>query len=268
VTPLVTLVVKIGGAAGNAADPLLREVAKRSDCVLVHGGSDEVDRLSERLGVPSRTFTSPSGVVSRHTDATQLEVVVLALPGAVQTRLVAGLTAVGARAVGLSGVDGRLLRAHRTEGAREVVEGRVLRLADDRSGRIEAADPTLLQLLLTAGYLPVVGPPAVSATGEVLNVDADRAAAAIAIALGATDLVLLTNVAGLLRDPSDPASCIPTVARDGIEEVLPLAQGRMRKKVLAAQEALRGGVGRAVIARSDRPEPIASALAGEGTTFR
>lgn len=264
----MTVVVKIGGAAGNDPGALLHELRGREDCVLVHGGSDAVDRLGARLGVAPRSFTSPTGVVSRRTDAAQLEVIVLALAGEVQTRLVAGLNALGRPAVGLSGVDGRLVAAHRKEGAREVVGGRILRVADDRSGAIESVDPKLLNLLLSAGYLPVVGPPALTPEGEVLNVDADRVAATVAVALGASDLVLLTNVPGLLGDPSDPSTLLREVAREGIAEVLPLARGRMRKKVLAAEEALRGGVRRAVIAPSDRDSPIADALAGGGTTFR
>jgi len=264
----MTVVVKIGGAAGNDPSTLLEELRDRDDCVLVHGGSDDADRLGARLGVEARTFTSPTGVVSRRTDPAQLEVIVLALAGGVQTRLVAALNAAGRPAVGLSGVDGRLVAARRKDGVREVVEGRVLRVTDDRSGTVESVDPRLLRLLLGSGYLPVVGPPALTPAGEVVNVDADRVAASVATALGASDLVLLTNVPGLLRDPSDLASRIPEVPRDEIEAVLPLARGRMRKKVLAAQEALRGGVGRAVIAPADRPTPIAAALAGGGTTFR
>jgi [amino group carrier protein]-L-2-aminoadipate 6-kinase len=264
----MTVVVKIGGAAGNDPSVLLEELKDRDDCVLVHGGSGEADRLGDRLGVAARTFTSPTGVVSRRTDAEQIEVLVLALAGGVQTRLVARLNALGRPAVGLSGVDGRLVAARRKEGVREVVDGRVMRVRDDRSGAIETVDPKLLRLLLAAGYLPVVGPPALDRDGEVVNVDADRVAASIATALGATDLVLLTNVPGLLRDPTDPASRIPEVTREGIEAVLPIARGRMRKKVLAAQEALHGGVARAVIASSERPMPVATALAGGGTTFR
>lgn len=264
----MTRVVKIGGAVGNDAGPVLRELARERDSVLVHGGSDAVDRLAGRLGVPARTFTSPSGVESRHTDSAQLEVIVLALPGALQTRLVSELHALGARAVGLSGADGGTLLARRKEGARAVVDGRVMRVTDDRSGTLETVDPTLLRLLLGAGYLPVVGPPAITPEGEIVNVDADRAAAAIAVALGASDLVLLTNVPGLLRDPADPASRIAEVPRAGIERVLPLARGKMRKKVLAVREALEGGVPRAVIGPSNRPDPVAAALGGGGTTFR
>jgi [amino group carrier protein]-L-2-aminoadipate 6-kinase len=264
----VTLVVKVGGAAGNSLDPVLDELASRPDVVLVHGGSDEVDRLGTALGRPPEYYTSPSGVVSRKSTPAHLEVVVLALSGAVQTRLVAGLAARGRAAVGLSGVDGGTLRAHRKEGAREVVDGRVLRVSDDRSGSLDSVDPRLLRLLLGAGFVPVLGPPAMDAHGELLNVDADRVAAAVAVALGAEALVLLTNVSGVRRDPADPASVIPVVSREEVGSVLPSALGRMRKKVLAAQEALAGGVGSVAIASSAGPEPIARALAGSGTVFR
>ncbi|HXQ49091.1 MAG TPA: [LysW]-aminoadipate kinase [Thermoplasmata archaeon] len=264
----MTLVVKVGGAAGNALDPVLDELAVRPDFVLVHGGSDEVDRLGAALGRPAEYFTSPSGVVSRKSTPAHLEVVVLALAGAVQTRLVAGLAARGRSAVGLSGVDGGLLRAHRKEGARAVTDGRVVRVEDDRSGTLDSVDPTILRLLLGAGLVPVVGPPAADPRGELLNVDADRVAAAVAVALGAETLVLLTNVSGLRRDPGDPSSVIAHVARADVGSVLPFAGGRMKKKVLAAQEALAGGVGSVVIASSQGKDPVARALAGAGTVFR
>jgi [amino group carrier protein]-L-2-aminoadipate 6-kinase len=265
----VTLVVKVGGAPGNGLDGLLDEIARRPDrdLVLVHGGSEEVDRLGATLGRPSEYYTSPTGVVSRKSDPAHLEVLVLALPGAVQTRLVAALNGRGVGAVGLSGVDGRLVLARRKDGARAVVDGRVVVVKDDRAGTIESVNADLLRLLLGRGLLPVVGPPAITAAGEVVNVDADRVAAAVAGALGAEALVLLTNVPGLLRDPHDPATLIPSVARDAIDSVLPFAAGRMRKKVLAARAALEGHVPRVVIAPSQGTTPIEDALAGAGTAF-
>ncbi|HTW55726.1 MAG TPA: [LysW]-aminoadipate kinase [Thermoplasmata archaeon] len=263
----MTLVVKVGGAAGNRIDPLLDEVAGRPDVVLVHGGSDEVDRLGETMGRPAEYYTSPSGVVSRRSDPAHLEVVVLALAGKVQTTLVAGLGARGVRAVGLSGVDGRLVLAHRKSGVRAVVDGRTILLNDDLSGTIEKVDGELLRALVAVGLVPVVGPPAVTATGEIVNVDADRVAAAVAGALHADALILLTNVPGLLERRDDPSSRIPRIPSAEIDRYLPLALGRMRKKLLAAKSALADGVPRVVIAPSGVPTPIASALGGAGTVI-
>lgn len=263
----MTLVVKVGGAAGNGVEGVLADLAVRSDFVLVHGGSEEIDRLGNELGRPAEYYTSPSGAVSRRSHAAQLEVVVLALAGRVQTKLVASLSRLGANAVGLSGVDGSLLLARRKEGTRAVIEGRVVHLADDLSGTIESVNVHLLRLLLDAGIAPVVGPPAITATGEVVNVDADRVAARVAVALRAETLLLLSNVSGLLREPSDPTTVIPHVSRGEMDSALAVAQGRMRKKLVAAREALEGGVPRVVIASSRGSEPVGAALRGEGTVL-
>lgn len=261
------IVVKIGGAAGNSVGPTLDDLARRQDFVLVHGGSESVDRVSQAMGVPATFYTSPSGVVSRRCDPAHLAAAVLALSGEVQTSLVAELGRRGVRALGLSGVDGRLLTARRRTNARAVIDGKVVRLADDLSGAIEAADGTLLRSLLDLGLVPVVGPPAMTLEGEVVNVDADAVAAKVAGALGAEALVLLTNVPGLLRSPADRTSVIPRVARDDLPAAIELAGGRMKKKLHAAGEALRAGVGRVVIAPSDARAPVSDALSGGGTVI-
>jgi acetylglutamate/LysW-gamma-L-alpha-aminoadipate kinase len=206
-------------------------------------------------------------VVSRRSDPAHLEVVVMALAGAVQTEIVASFARLGVRAIGLSGVDGSLLRARGKEGVRAMVDGRVFRVTDDWSGTIEHVDGGLLRGVMDLGCVPVVGPPAVTDQGEVVNVDADRAAADVAVALGAEALILLTNVPGLLRDRADPSSLVRSVERVGAEAALAVAEGRMRKKVLAARSALAGGVPRVVIGPSQVDTPVARALAGEGTVF-
>jgi acetylglutamate/LysW-gamma-L-alpha-aminoadipate kinase len=219
------------------------------------------------MGHPPAYYTSPSGVVSRRCDPAQMETVTLALAGKVQSELVAALGARGARAVGVSGIDGRLLRARRKTGARALVDGRVVRLPNDLSGTIEHVDAALLEGFLGLGLSPVVGPPAVTDDGTVVNVDADAVAAAVSGALHAEALLLLTNVPGLLRTLDDPTSVVASVSRDEFESISGLAQGRMRKKLFAARDALDRGVPRVIIASSRVPEPIAQGLAGQGTVF-
>src|SRR5437879_12970042 len=110
------LVVKVGGAEGNGIDNVLIDLAPRRDYVLVHGGSNEVDRLAEALGRPIRWITSPSGVVSRYTDLATMEVFTYALTRKLQPAIVSRLQSLGAPAVGLGGVDGGLFVGRR-EGA-------------------------------------------------------------------------------------------------------------------------------------------------------
>jgi acetylglutamate/LysW-gamma-L-alpha-aminoadipate kinase len=267
----MTVVVKIGGAAGVNAAAICADVARLAHqgerLVLVHGGSDEANRLGERLDHPPRFVTSPSGFTSRYTDRETLEIFAMATAGRLNTLLVEALQAAGVNALGLTGASGRLLVARHKDTIRAVEDGRVRVLRGDHTGTIEQVNAALLALLLDAGYTPVVAPLALSPAGVLLNVDADRAAAAIAGALRADCLLLLTNVPGLLRAFPDEASRVAQVGRDGLEEALAWAQGRMKKKVLGAREALERGAGRVVLASGRVESPVERALAGDGTVF-
>jgi acetylglutamate/LysW-gamma-L-alpha-aminoadipate kinase len=260
-------VAKVGGANGNDVENVLIDLAPRKDYVLVHGGSNEVDRLAEALGRPPKYLTSPSGVVSRYTDKGTMEVFTMALPGKMNTEIVARLQALGSRAIGLSGEDGGLLLGRRKEAVRAVDNGRVLLVRDDHSGTVEEVNEHLLRLLMSGGYVPVICPPAVTSSGELINADADRVAAMVAIELQAETLLLFTNVPGLLREPSDPSTLIPEIPIAEFDRYMNFAYGRMKKKLIAAKEAVEGGVPRVVIASSRVEDPVERALSGLGTVI-
>ncbi len=267
------IVIKVGGGAGVDLAKVCGDVAKliRSgeSIVLVHGTSAAADSLAARLNVPTHTIQSPSGHVSRYTDPATLDVYTMAAVGEVNVGIVGRLQALGVNGIGLNGLDGKLLRAQRKDAVRAIDPdtGKQRVIRDDYTGRIESVNADLLRLLIGAGYTPVIAPLAIGADCERLNVDGDRAAAMVAGALGAETLVILTNVAGLLANFPDESSLIAHIMPDGIEKAIELAGGRMKKKVLAAQEAIAGGVGRVILADSRRDDPIGSALAGAGTTF-
>ncbi len=264
----MTLVVKIGGAEGVATTNIVQEIAhyvsEGRRVVLLHGGSDLTNTLSERLGHAIRMITSPSGMTSRYTDSETLRIFAMAVAGQINTELVALLQQQGVNALGLAGVDGRLLLARRKAVVRSVTpEGRVQILRDDYTGQVEQVNASLLQQLLDTGYTPVIAPLALSQQGERLNVDGDRAAAAVAAALHADDLAIMTNVPGLLSDPADLSSVIHTIPANQLDEYMHYARGRMRKKLLGAQEALQGGVQRVRIGSTS----LQAVLNGEGTTI-
>src|SRR5436309_9345908 len=261
------IIVKVGGAEGNDIDNVLIDLAPRRDYVVAHGGSHEGDGLAEALGGPTRWLKSPSGVVSRYTDKETMEVCTMALAGKLNTAIVARLQALGAPAVGLSGVDGGLLTGRRKEAVRAVDNGRVLLAKDDYSGTVEQVNATLIRLLFDAGYVPVISPPGVTPQGELINADADRIAAQVAVAMEAEALVLLTNVPGLLREPSDPSTLNREVPRARLLQFMDFAYGRMKKKLIAEGEALDGGVPRVIIASSLQPDPVERALDGMGTVI-
>lgn len=263
------IVVKVGGSAGNDYDALCDDVAalwqSGQRLVLVHGGSDETNRLAEQLGHSPRFVTSPSGYTSRYTDRQTLEIFLMAVAGKVNKLLVERLQRLGINAVGLSGLDGRVLAGQRKAAIRIVEDGKQKILRDDWTGTIEQVNGNLLTLLLDAGYLPVIAPIACSSAGEAVNVDGDRAAAAVAASLQADTLLLLSNVPGLLRNFPDESSLIGHIPASAVEQYLPVAQGRMKKKVLGAAEAVSQGVGRVIMGDARCQSPISQALGGAGT---
>jgi len=235
--------------------------------VLVHGGSHETDLLSERLGKPPRILTSPQGYTSRYTDAETLDIFAMVYAGKMNTRIVERLQKRGVNALGLSGLDGRLLEGARKASVRAVIDGRQVLVRDDFTGKVERVNVALLNLLLDNGYTPVVSPPACSTEGEAINVDGDRAAAMIAAALGARQLIILSNVPGLLRAFPDESTLIPRLRYGELEQVLSFAEGRMKKKVLGASEAIAGGVAQVIFGDARIARPISHAASGAGTVI-
>ncbi len=192
-----TVVIKFGGHA--MADPdlcfafaqdvvFLRYAGLRP--VIVHGGGPQIDLHLDRLGVPS-TFRAGLRVTTQET----MDVVRMVLTGSVNRDLVGLINRHGPFAMGMSGEDANLLTAAR---AQATVDGEAVDLG--QVGRIEAVDPGAVRALIADGRIPVISSVARGSAGEIYNVNADTAAGAIAVALGAAKLILLTDVAGLYAD--------------------------------------------------------------------
>ncbi|MFB6092933.1 MAG: acetylglutamate/acetylaminoadipate kinase [Haloquadratum sp.] len=263
------VVVKVGGARAvdpaGAVDDVADLVADGREVVVVHGGSTAVDDTLEALGEEPTYVETPGGVVGRFTDERTMEVFSMVLPGKLNTDLTVTLRGAGVDAVGLSGVDGGLLTGPRKSAVRVIEDGKKKIKRGDHSGTITDVNADLLELLLGEGYTPVVTVPMLADDGVAVNADADRAAAAVAGALGA-ELVVLTDVAGVYADPDDESTLVESVstpaAFDALEDA---AEGFMTKKVMAAEEALDGGAVTVVVADANADDPILAALDGGGT---
>ncbi len=265
------IVVKLGGTQGIDFSAICQDAAdllkQGNQLVLVHGGSAEANALGESLGAPPRMITSPSGYTSRYTDRKTLEIFLMAVNGKVNSLLTEQLQILGVNAFGLSGLDGKLMQATRKDSIQSIENGKRKMIRDDYTGKIDMVNGELLLMLLKAGYLPVIAPVAVSEKGEALNVDADRAAAMVASALQAETLVLLTAVPGLMKNFPDESTLIRQLSGSQLVAASEAAKGRMKKKVLGAEEALNGGVRRVIIADGRIQNPITNALSGNGTVI-
>ena len=263
------LVIKTGGGKDLAIDSIVEDLVtlreEGRDLILVHGGAETTNEVAEALGHPPQFITSESGFTSRRTDRRTLEIFEMVYCGLLNKMWVEKLQLRGVNAVGLSGLDGRIFEGRRKAKLRARVGDRRIVIRDDWTGTVERVNVDLLRRLLDGGYLPVLTPPGASEVGEAINVDGDRAAAALAAALEAEVLLILSNVPGLLKDFPDESTLIHEIPAGRIESVMAYAEDRMKKKVLGAAEAMGQGVEKVIFGDGRLARPIRTALEGGGT---
>lgn len=267
------IAIKIGGSEGTDYQTICADIAERvkagDEIVVVHGGSHETNVLSEAMGHPPQFVTSVSGHESRRTDRLTMEYFMMAVAGKINTCMVEALQALGVNAVGLSGVDGRLLEGERKDRIKVVdaKTGKRKVIRDDFTGKVEKVNGELVRAMLASGYTPVIAPIAISTNHEAMNVDGDRAAAMIGAEMKADKLVIFTNVPGLLRDINDPDSLIDHIPMKRFNEFEPFAAGRMKKKLLGSREAIEQGLASVILCDGRVENPLSRALEGKGTTL-
>jgi len=248
-----TMVIKLGGeiaADAGALDSLAQDISLLTHVnvrvILVHGGGPQATQLSRRLGLEPRLVQG-----RRVTDAETLAVAKMVFAGQINVDILSALRRHGVRAVGLSGLDGDLLSAIRrppTE-MKDAGTGETELVDFGHVGDVSEVDPDLLLLLVEHGYVPVVSSLAGDLDGNTLNVNADTVASVLAQSMGASKLITLTSVPGLLRDAGDCESLVThlTIAEARALMASGAVAGGMVPKLEGMIEALEGGVGAAVI---------------------
>ncbi len=261
-----TFVVKCGGESlesPTSATVLLEQIHVLQQLgiriVLVHGGGNQSSELAKRHGI------TPEVVDGRRvTSDAMIEIMIMALLGTVKTHLLALCRKLELPAIGLSGIDGGLITATRrppmtVSGGRKVDFGCV--------GDIETVDTRPILSALESGYLPVVSPICCDKAGNILNINADQVAAAVAVALGAVKLILVTTPRGILRDPSNPMSFVSQVSLnelDQLEKEGAMSSGMLPKKK-AISDAILGGVARVHVVSHSHPDSLlAEVFTNEG----
>src|SRR3989338_5132143 len=261
-------ILKVGGGKEINWDYIAEDLAHREEqFVIVHGANARMREISEKLGVPERTITSPSGHVSRYTDAKAMEVLTMVYGGLTNPAIVACLQRHGINAVGLTGADGKLWQGKRKDHILSQEGGKVKVVRNSATGIMESVNAPLVRQLLQGGYTPVVTVPAITAAGELINVENDPAAGVMARDLSVATLVMLFEAPGLLARPSDEGSLVRTVTGVQLDAYLEKVQGRMRKKLLGVREAFSSGVREVYFGDGRKRGPVSSALSGHGTTL-
>lgn len=208
--------------------------------VIVHGGGPEITGMLKRVGIESNFV---GGL--RVTDAETMEIAQMVLVGKINKDIVGMINDIGGHAVGLSGKDGNLLVADKKMGRVRNADGSEETVDIGLVGEVRQVNPGIIKTVIQEGYIPVVAPVAVGEGGHSYNVNADSAAGALAVALNADKLVILTDVEGILADRNDKSSLISTITRQQVPELVErgIIDGGMIPKVECCVSALQGGVG-------------------------
>ena len=264
-------VVKLGGQPLN--DPyalnslafdlsILRHAGIR--VVVVHGGGPQLSEMSDRLGIETKKIDG-----RRITDNNTLKLAKMVFAGEISTDIVAALRRHGVPGIGLSGVDGRLIDAERRAPVVRVNSetGEEELIDFEHVGDVRQVDPTVLNVLLDQGFVPVVASLGSDSAGSVLNINADTVAADLAIAIGAEKLVVMSDVPGLLRDVGDRNSRIPDITVDDIRELKQAGSvsGGMLPKLDSIIRTIESGTEQIHILDGQTPHALLDELSGPGT---
>jgi acetylglutamate kinase len=262
-------IIKAGGAVFSdeiSTRGLIEQVAILHQVgiktILVHGGGPQLDSLQAAMGLETRMVNG-----RRVTDQKSIDVTAMALNGLINTRILAICRALDIEAIGLSGVDAGLIRAHKRPPV-PIAQGSVETVDYGFVGDIDSVNSGVLEKLLESGLMPVVSPLSADSNGTLLNINADTVAAAIGGALSAEKLVLCTGAPGILERADEPGSVISYTDIMGLKRLRD--QGSLRDgmlpKATAIEQAIRGGVRRVhVISYKSADSLLAEVFTNEGT---
>lgn len=267
-----TMLIKVGGHA--MVDPQMMENMIRDlvllryiglNVIIVHGGGPEITRMMELMG-HKPTFVGGLRVTNEET----LEVARMVLVGNVNTKLISLIGKYGGKGVGLSGKDGRLIMARKLPLQKVTVDGVETDVDIGWVGEPESINPEIIDIVMKNGYIPVISPISMDANCNTMNLNADTVAAEVAAAVSAKKMVLLTDVAGILRNPDDETSCISKISISEIPKLIDdgIVTGGMIPKVKSAVIAIEKGVESVHIIDGSKPHTLILELltdAGIGT---
>ncbi len=261
------IIVKIGGGKGINISGIVKDLAElKEKFIIVHGANALRDKLCEDLGQPKQVLTSVKGYTSVYSDEKLLDVMMMAYSGLRNKRIVESCHHHGINAVGLTGLDGKLVRGRRNKGIRVYQDGK-LKIVRDFSGKPEEINKPLLELLLENGYVPVLTVPIIDEQDAAINTENDDVVRVLQQALQADTVINLIEAPGFLEDKDNEASLIRKISPAELEALEQQVEGRMKRKMLAVKKLFEHGATKVIISDGRREHPVADALAGKGSVI-
>jgi acetylglutamate/LysW-gamma-L-alpha-aminoadipate kinase len=262
------MIVKIGGGEAIHLDGIAADLAEvKENMILVHGANALRDGLARRLGIEKKVLTSVSGYSSVYSDEQAIDLQMAAYAGIRNKRIVELLQRHGMNAVGLSGVDGRVIQGKRNAGIR-VREGGKLKMVHDFSGKPQSVNKILLDFLLSHGYVPVLSVPIVDENGYAINSENDDIVAVLADAFHPEKIIQLIEAPGFLENKDDPNSLVKILSKSELAVREASVEGRMKRKLLALRRLFDHGAGEVIIGDGRTEHPVRDALNGKGTLIQ
>ncbi|MGD8293933.1 MAG: [LysW]-aminoadipate kinase [Desulfobacterales bacterium] len=261
------IIVKIGGGKKINIDGIVADLAGIEEpFVIVHGANALRDRLAEELGQPKQVLTSVKGYTSVYSDKKLIDVMMMSYAGLRNKRIVELCHRHGINAVGLSGLDGKMVQGKRNKGIR-VYQGKKLKIVRDFSGKPRSVNAPLLNLLLDNGYIPVLTVPIIDEQNAAINTENDDVVRVLHKALKADTVINLIEAPGFLASKDDDRTLIEKIPSRDLQAREQQVEGRMKRKMLALKKLFEQGATRIIISDGRSEHPVTDALLGKGTVI-
>ncbi|HEX9144727.1 MAG TPA: [LysW]-aminoadipate kinase [Candidatus Binatia bacterium] len=262
------IIVKIGGGKEINLEGVVRDLAGVKDrFIIVHGANAIRDAIASKMGYPTRTVTSVSGYTSVLSDENAIDAIMMGYAGIQNKRLVELCQRHDVNAVGLSGIDGKLVQGTRNKGIR-VRQNEKTIMMRDFSGKPKSINQELITLLLDHGYVPVICIPIIDENNFAINSENDDIVSVLQEALQAETIIQLIEAPGFMNDLKDETSLVRQISKTELEMRESQVEGRMKRKMLALRRLMDNGAGQVIITDGRVEHPIQDALSGKGTLIR
>ena len=259
------IIIKIGGGKGINVEGIIKDLTElKEKFIIIHGANYYRDELADKLGIEKKIITSVSGYSSVYSDENAIELLMMAYAGLRNKKIVELCQLNGINAIGLSGIDGKVITGERNKGIR-VIENGKKKILRDFSGKPKEVNAPLLNMLMDNGYTPVLSVPIIDENNAAINSENDDIVNVLQNALHAEKIIQLIESPGFLADKDKPETLIMEISKDELNSIEEKSEGRMKRKMLAIRKLFEKGAAKVYISDGRTNHPVREALSGKGT---